>query len=133
MEDFNEACKWLPMIVQGCCSGNPDEQLECVTMLRDLIRAADYSDFHTPIQAIIDTGIVPKLVEFLSCKHLSDDMLDKCADALGAIASGSSSQTQCVIDAGAVPLLVELLRHKTAELSLRLEILLEILPTIGML
>ena len=68
-----------------------------------------------PINALIDAGIVPKLVEFLSVsspdQQETNAMLFEAAGALTNIAAGNSLQTRVVIEAGAVPHFIRLLEY----------------------
>eukprot|EP00922_Rhytidocystis_sp_ex-Travisia-forbesii_P027371 GHVS01040108.1.p1 GENE.GHVS01040108.1~~GHVS01040108.1.p1 ORF type:complete len:597 (-),score=87.20 GHVS01040108.1:137-1828(-) len=61
-----------------------------------------------PIQAVIDTGVVPSLVGYLQ-NDLSPDLQFEAAWALTNIASGTSQQTQVVVDNNGVNEFVRLL------------------------
>lgn len=62
------------------------------------------------IQAVVDAGVVPQLVELLSAEDVS--VLTPAVRAVGNIVTGSEEHTDCVINAGALPKFRELLRHE---------------------
>jgi len=74
-----------------------------------------------PIDTLIEAGIVPKLVSFLTISHTNqqetNSMVFEAAWALTNIASGSSNQTRIVVDAGAVPHLIRLLDYSDMNIS----------------
>jgi hypothetical protein len=94
----------LPRFVSGIMSGDPAQHLECTTQFRKLLSI----ERNPPIQAVIDTRIVPRFVEFLN--HDDNPPLQfEAAWALTNIASGTSDHTRVVIETGAIPIFVRLL------------------------
>ncbi|RNF17425.1 putative importin alpha [Trypanosoma conorhini] len=66
------------------------------------------------VQAVIDSGVVPRVVEFLSCSVTP--LQTSGIRTVGNIASGDDSQTQILINHGVLPLLGPLLMHPRREI-----------------
>eukprot|EP01025_Chloroclados_australasicus_P032313 TRINITY_DN3275_c0_g1_i4.p1 TRINITY_DN3275_c0_g1~~TRINITY_DN3275_c0_g1_i4.p1 ORF type:complete len:549 (+),score=80.48 TRINITY_DN3275_c0_g1_i4:238-1647(+) len=91
-------------MVKSIYSQDPAQQLEAATYIRKQLS----NDRNPPISAVIQSGIIPRLIEFLGC----DDFVQlqfEAAWALTNVASGDTEHTRTVINAGAVPIFVRLL------------------------
>ncbi|XP_065907898.1 importin subunit alpha-1-like [Dysidea avara] len=91
-------------ILQKVYSDDPAVQLIGVQSARKLLSKAK----QPPLDVIIQSGAVPRLVELLGTANNST-MQFEAAWALTNIASGNSQQTRTVVEAGAVPLFINLL------------------------
>ncbi|KAL9644072.1 hypothetical protein ABK040_005539 [Willaertia magna] len=100
----------LPSIVQGINAYQIPVRLDAVTKVRKLLSI----EKNPPIDAVLQSGILPKLVEFLS---LSDypPLQFESVWAITNIASGSSEHTQTVVKCGVVPILIQLLQSPTED------------------
>uniref|UniRef100_A0A1J3CIF1 Importin subunit alpha n=1 Tax=Noccaea caerulescens TaxID=107243 RepID=A0A1J3CIF1_NOCCA len=100
----------LPQMVAGVMSEDGNLQLEATTGIRKLLSI----ERNPPIDDVVGSGVVPRIVQFLS----RDDFVHlqfEAAWALTNIASGTSDNTKVVIESGAVPAFVQLLSSQNEE------------------
>merc|ERR1719273_1660285 len=96
--------KDLPDILAGINSNNVQSQFEKTMQVRKMLSI----EMNPPIQPIIDAGIVPRLVSFLTCSD-NPGLQFEASWALTNIASGTTEHTRVVINHGAVPIFISLL------------------------
>ncbi|CBI36918.3 hypothetical protein AAG906_034688 [Vitis piasezkii] len=101
---FERKLESLPAMVAGVWSEDSNLQLEATTYFRKLLSI----ERSPPINEVIQSGVVPRLVEFLGRDDFPQLQFE-AAWALTNIASGTSENTKVVIDHGAVPIFVKLL------------------------
>lgn len=107
---FDSKFESLPALVAGVLSNYGSAQLEATTLFRKLLSV----DRTPPIEEVIQSGVVPRFVEFLA-REDSPLLQFEAAWTLTNIASGTSENTKVVIDHGAVPLFVTLLRSPSED------------------
>ena len=88
--------------------------IEVVTEATQHCRVLLSKERNSPIQEVIDAGLVPVFVQFLMA-YPHSKLQFEAAWTLTNIASGASHQTQCVVNHGAVPYLVKLLSHEDSD------------------
>jgi HEAT repeat protein len=94
----------MPGLTQMLASDDPVSMFNATQQFRKLLSIEQ----NPPIQEVIDSGIVPRFVQFL--KEISrPDLQFEAAWVLTNIASGTAEQTRFVVENGALPIFVELL------------------------
>ncbi|GAB68930.1 karyopherin alpha [Plasmodium cynomolgi strain B] len=102
-----EMLKKIPSLAIGVRSSEYVTQLNSTRELRKLLSI----EKGPPIQEVINSGVVPYIVEFLKYDDKTDLQFE-AAWVLTNIASGSQEQTKVVIENNAVPHLVRLLNSE---------------------
>ncbi|KAM9914090.1 hypothetical protein OXX80_009879 [Metschnikowia pulcherrima] len=102
----------LPKMMEMIQSPDFDNRLNATVKFRQVLS----KEHNPPIDFVIQSGVIPTLVQFMS--EGNPDMLQlEAAWALTNIASGSSDQTRVVVEAGAVPHFVMLLYSQSLEVK----------------
>ncbi|KAJ4905469.1 Importin subunit alpha-3 [Raphanus sativus] len=100
----------LTEMVAGIWSEDSNSQLETTILLRKMLSREQ----NPPINDVIQSGVVPRVVTFLSRVDFPKLQFE-AAWTLTNIASGTSQNTNVIIESGAIPLFVQLLSSANEE------------------
>lgn len=109
---YNDLQQELPRMMEMIQANDFDSQLAATVKFRQILSR----EHNPPINLVIQSGVIPTLVEFMDASH-SDILQLEAAWALTNIASGNSDQTRVVVDSGAIPLFVQLLYSQSLEVK----------------
>ena len=110
--DIQERLKNLPRLVEALNSADVARQLEAATEFRKLLSI----EKNPPIQQVINTGVVPRLIALLACVQ-HETLQFEAAWTLTNIASGTTEHTQHIINHGAIQAFIQLLLSPNAEVK----------------
>jgi hypothetical protein len=109
-KDIQEKLKNLPQLVQMINTEDQGHQLAAVTEFRKLLSI----EKNPPIQDVIDTGVVPRLVQMLA--NVQNESLQfEAAWTLTNVASGTTKHTEHIIQHGAIQSFIALLGSPNAD------------------
>jgi len=107
---MSDKAEHIRMLAEQVQHGDPARKLEATTQFRKLLSIENTP----PIQEVVNSGVVPHLVQFLTA-HNYPKLQFEAAWALTNIASGTPEQTSLVIELGSLPLLKDLLKSPDDE------------------
>jgi len=111
-ENFNvEVINQIQAIKGDLYGDDIQKMINTTTIIRKLLSEEN----NPPIDEVINSGVVPRLIEFLMSNNTQ--LQFEAAWALTNIASGNSSQTQVIIDNNAIPIFVQLLQSPFADVK----------------
>lgn len=111
-QDIQEKLKNIPSLVVNANSNDRQVRLAAVTEFRKLLSI----EKSPPIQQVINTGIIPRLVQMLG--FVDDEALQfEAAWTLTNVASGTTDHTQTIINHGAIQAFIALLASPNAEVK----------------
>ncbi|KAG4085508.1 putative SRP1-importin alpha [Neocallimastix lanati (nom. inval.)] len=111
-ESFNvEVINKIESIKEDLYGNDIQKMIDTTTTIRKLLSEEN----NPPIDEVINSGVVPRFVEFLMSNNTQ--LQFEAAWALTNIASGNSSQTQVIIDNNAVPIFVQLLQSPFSDVK----------------
>ena len=96
----------------GCFSDNDKVQLESCRRIRSLLSV----DQNPPVDAVIATGVVPRLVQFLNVND-NEQLQFETAWVLTNIASGTSSHIEELIKHDVISSLIKLLSSDNPDVA----------------
>lgn len=108
--DIKQRLANITQLVSKLRSNDPAQRLQATIEFRRMLSVED----NPPIQDVINSGIVPRLMEFLSYSN-EEKLQFESAWTITNIASGTTSHTRCVVDHGGIPAFVQLLSSANAE------------------
>jgi hypothetical protein len=108
--DIKERLNNLQQLVNGVNGNDPAERLRATIEFRRMLSIEDCP----PIEQVIKSGVVPRLMQFLSYNN-EQKLQFEAAWTITNIASGTTAHTKCVVEYGGISCFVNLLRSPNAE------------------
>jgi len=108
--DIKQRLTNINQLVTNLRSNDPKERLQATVEFRRMLSVED----NPPIQDVINSGVVPRLMEFLSYSN-EEKLQFESAWTITNIASGTTVHTRCVVEHGGITAFVNLLSSSNAE------------------
>jgi len=100
----------ISALVAGLRSSDLNQCRTSIATLRKMVS----SEQDPPLQLVVDSGVIPILVQMLGCNQA--ELIFESAWVLTNITSGTTEQTRSVLQHGALPSMIRLLAHPNPEI-----------------
>jgi len=107
--DQNEQSKMmqeLPRYVHGCFTDHKATIYECTQRIRQILSFAH----NVPIKEVIDSGVIPRIIQFLRWKDMPQLQFESMWVITNIASSDKPEYTAKIIRDGAIPLIIDLLK-----------------------
>lgn len=108
--DITQRLNNIQQLVAGVNGSDSAERLRATIEFRRMLSVED----SPPIESVIKSGVVPRLMQFLSYNN-EQKLQFEAAWTITNIASGTTAHTKCVVEYGGISCFVNLLRSPNAE------------------
>jgi len=109
-DDINKRLNNITQLVQAVNGSDVTARLKATIEFRRMLSVED----SPPIEAVISSGVVPRLMQFLAFET-EEKLQFEAAWTITNIASGTTAHTKCVVELGGVKCFVQLLSSSNAE------------------
>ena len=96
----------LPKYVQGCFTEHKSTIFECTQKIRELLSFAKAA----PIRQVVDSGVVPRIIQFLRWKQCPELQFEAMWVITNIASSDRPEFTAKVVRDGAIPAIIEILK-----------------------
>ena len=101
----------IPSLIKDIASNEPEKQCYGVFGFKKLL----CEDKDRPIQAVIDSGVVPTLIELIRSSSIPEIQLE-AGWALTNLCSGTTEQTKILINYGVIPGFISLVKSENSDI-----------------
>ena len=105
----------LPKYVEGCFTEHKSTIFECTQKIRELLSLNKEPE--TPIQHVIDSGVVPRIIQFLRWKQCPELQFEAMWVLTNIASSDRPEFTGKVVRDGAIPAVIEILKSPSYRLQ----------------
>jgi len=103
----------LPRYVEGCYTKHSAAWLECTTKIRELLSFAT----NVPIEQVMKSGVVPRMIDFLSFRDAPKLQLEALWVITNMASSDNPQYTAQIVTSGGIPPIIAVLTHSSYALQ----------------
>jgi len=103
----------LPRYVEGCYTEHSAAHLECTTKIRELLSFAT----NVPIEQVMASGVVPRMIDFLSFRDAPKLQLEALWVLTNMASSDNPRYTAQIVTSGGIPPIIAVLQNSSYPLQ----------------